>query len=612
MVTTFGGWNTRMIEYIRNEMKEVNLRVKMLSNGDTDQVDLWHDELALFLKDIERRPPKAIILVGDESWIVFQHLMQGRTPQTPIILCGVKEYSTSFDHLLEEGPVADEHYFYPIGNNLEAMNAFAVIEPVEVRNVVDMMVTLRPDMEQFALMTLSKHYGSYVRFLTQSYLASNYPQIELKHYDSNRYTTSEMVEELKSMDRKTGVAIGSWSLRRSDSVKSINNLYELFADHAPSPLFMLGYAPRAINFVAGGDFPDNRATASTTVTLLHQLLAGKVPEQRIFNPTSRHLHLNASELSRWGISRSEAPSDTRYYNEATDLFHQYAFEFWVGFFFLLLLLFLAFEEYRRKLRHGKMLIEHNALLAEAKSNAEEAKRQAQEASQLKSLFLANMSHEIRTPLNAIVGFSNLLVEGELDCNEKSHFGSVINENSQLLLRLINDLLDLSKIESGAVGMTLKLVDLNQLIRRCCDTQQINWKSEATLLDELPEESLQIHTDEMRLQQVIHNLLSNAHKHTHKGHVRIGYHMGKEHITLYVKDSGNGIPQEHLGDIFNRFFKATTTVQGTGLGLTIAKSLVERLGGVIGVESTVGKGSHFYFTHPLNHSVERVEKESGED
>ena len=227
-----------------------------------------------------------------------------------------------------------------------------------------------------------------------------------------------------------------------------------------------------------------------------------------------------------------------------------------------------------------------------------AKEKAEEADRLKSAFLANMSHEIRTPLNAIVGFSSMLEEAE-DQEEKHQYITIIEDNNKLLLQLISDILDLSKIEAGTFDIIPEKVNAKQL---CSDLfQAMQMKAtpqvELRLKDDLPE--LTFTSDKNRLYQVLLNFVTNAFKFTSEGSITIDYQINGNEVKFSVQDTGMGVEPEKQKAIFTRFVKLNSFIPGTGLGLPICQSIVTQLGGKIGVESEPGKGSCFWFTHPIN-------------
>lgn len=226
----------------------------------------------------------------------------------------------------------------------------------------------------------------------------------------------------------------------------------------------------------------------------------------------------------------------------------------------------------------------------------EAKEKAEESNRLKSAFLANMSHEIRTPLNAIVGFSDLLVETE-ELSERQEYIKIVRENNDLLLQLISDILDLSKIEAGTFEFTSGDVDVNLLCEDIVRSMGMKAKEEVELVLDNHLPVCHVISDRNRIHQVISNFVNNAMKFTSEGSIHVGYKLKDGELEFYVEDTGIGIEKEQLPHIFERFVKLNSFVHGTGLGLSICQSIVEQLGGRIGVDSEKGKGSRFWFTIP---------------
>ena len=227
-----------------------------------------------------------------------------------------------------------------------------------------------------------------------------------------------------------------------------------------------------------------------------------------------------------------------------------------------------------------------------------AKEEAEESNRIKSAFLANMSHEIRTPLNAIVGFSSILAE-DVSEEERTEYLSIISKNNDILLQLINDILDLSKIEAGTLEYVYANIDVNKMlseIEQAARMRQTN--ANVAICAVTPLEGLLLYTDQRRVTQVLNNFISNAMKFTNTGSITFGYEEPKDgYIRFFVTDTGTGIPPEKVADIFNRFVKLDSFKQGTGLGLAISQNIVKELKGEIGVASELGKGSTFWFTLP---------------
>lgn len=228
---------------------------------------------------------------------------------------------------------------------------------------------------------------------------------------------------------------------------------------------------------------------------------------------------------------------------------------------------------------------------------------AEASDRLKSAFLANMSHEIRTPLNAIVGFASMLVEEE-DKEERQGYIEIMQENTELLLQLISDILDLSKIEAGTLDFNMGYLNIKDFCEDILRGYEIKEDKPVPVLlaSNLPD--YRIYTDKKRLMQVVTNFINNALKFTSEGQITLEYHFKEDtnEIEFSVTDTGIGIAPDAVGQVFDRFVKLNTFSKGTGLGLSICRSIIEHLGGTIGLESEVGVGSRFWFTHPCAESA----------
>lgn len=225
-----------------------------------------------------------------------------------------------------------------------------------------------------------------------------------------------------------------------------------------------------------------------------------------------------------------------------------------------------------------------------------AKQKAEQSDKLKSAFLANMSHEIRTPLNAIIGFSDLLTT-TVNQEEKNEYVNIIKTNNELLLKLINDILDLSKIEAGTVDMAYEEFDFSVFFDEIVISTQPRIKPDIQFITKNPYSECYIKSDKRRLMQILINFVTNAIKYTTKGHIEMGYEYTAPNLQLYVADSGIGIPENKKYRVFHRFEKLDEFAQGTGLGLSICKAIVEAFGGSIGFDTEEGKGSKFWVLIP---------------
>ena len=240
-------------------------------------------------------------------------------------------------------------------------------------------------------------------------------------------------------------------------------------------------------------------------------------------------------------------------------------------------------------------------LATSRINAENAMR-------AKSVFLSNMSHEIRTPLNALSGFSSLLTEEGLDDETRRQCNEVIQQNSELLLKLINDVIDLSSLEFGKLQFCIALHDAVSICRNVIDTVNKVKQTQAELTFTTELEEMPIETDDSRLQQVLINLLINATKFTPQGSIVLKLEKETNDTVLFtVTDTGCGIPKDRQTNIFQRFEKLNENVQGSGLGLSICQLIIEHIGGQIWIDSEYAEGSRFCFTHPISQTGRKENK-----
>ena len=224
----------------------------------------------------------------------------------------------------------------------------------------------------------------------------------------------------------------------------------------------------------------------------------------------------------------------------------------------------------------------------------EARNKAEESDRLKSAFLTNISHEIRTPLNAIVGFSDVLSMAQSE-EERTQLVNLIKQNNAQLLRLFDDMVNMSKLDAGDDAVKKEHFDLKTLLTELVDRYQPEYDKKGIVLQtSVQDTDLQLYTDRGRLREILNQYLNNALKFTEKGSVTIGYELRGEHVRLWVRDTGKGIPAEHCNEhLFERFFKVDEFIAGTGLGLSICRSLAQTLGGTVGVQSKEGSGSLFW-------------------
>jgi signal transduction histidine kinase/CheY-like chemotaxis protein len=387
--------------------------------------------------------------------------------------------------------------------------------------------------------------------------------------------------------------------------------------------------------IAGGIFIRGRAHGRDAASLALKFIdiSHFVPQNRIALPENRY-YFDYNVLKKFSINEKDLPSGSRIINKPQALFLKYL-KYFVALLviiglLIMIVLILLFNINRRKKAESLVnqnlgeIKEKNSMLQEAhdqvremnveleeinehlsKTNEElnQARKKSEESDRLKSAFLANMSHEIRTPLNAIVGFSSLLSDPDLKHSDRESYFHIISANSNQLLNIIEDILDLSKIEAGQLKTYIEIFSVNEMLNELFESfYKTHHSEEVKLKLSIPDRKkmVMLRTDPARLKQILTNLLSNALKFTKKGSIEIGYKLTNEKdITFYVMDTGKGINASDLSNIFNRFWKGENQDEdfhtGTGLGLSICKSLCDFLGGKIWAESILGQGSTFFVT-----------------
>lgn len=396
-----------------------------------------------------------------------------------------------------------------------------------------------------------------------------------------------LLDTLHSYKPNTGIIYYSWfeSHNENDNNYLFDHIQEIITNFTPSPLFLLSPENLSNNTFAGGYYVSTESFCDSLLEILNRILNGEQARNISGGVGGEgNSYLCYPVLKSYNIPSSRYPDDAVYIDKPQTFFQQHYVKIIASSVFLLLLI--------------AAIVYYIRILRKAYSRLSEAVEKAEQANQLKSAFLANMSHEIRTPLNAIVGFSNMLPHTE-DPVEMREYADIIETNTDLLLQLINDILDLSKIEAGTFDFYPALIDVNQTLEEIEQSMQLRLRHNNvtfTFVERLPECTL--YTDKNRLIQLLANFIVNAIKFTEVGTIRMGYRLlDSETIYFYVSDTGCGMSSEQCIHVFERFVKYNSFVQGTGLGLSICHTIVDRLGGKIGVESKENKGSTFWFTLP---------------
>lgn len=531
-------------------------------------------------------PPKAVIIVGDPGWLVSAPIFDGPWKDIPVILCySRKRVPADLQTLLSKIPLTEENSI-PIEEFNKNYNITVLEQPYYIKQTLELIRQLQPEVKRIAFISDDRYISVVTRQAIKEVMQKDFPNLQLELLSSEQISTEELLDTLTSYKKTTGVIYYSW-LRQYGSNKNYylsDHLKKILPSFLEVPVFTLADLNLQENLYVGGHYISIHDFTNTVMSLIGRILSGEaaysIPYQNGGIPQT---YLNFADLKWCKIPENLYPKDAVYFFQPPTFYQQYKTYIWMTGLFIALLIALYIFYHIHSQRHKKELIQ--------------AKERAEESDRLKSAFLANMSHEIRTPLNAIVGFSKLVIDAECT-NEKEQYAEIIERNSEILLNLFNDILDLSSLEADSLSFNIrpiKLIDIClQLEQQFCYKVKNGTK---LILDDVDTE-LYVSGDWNRIIQIISNLLSNAAKFTPKGEIHFGYREKEDFVEFYVKDSGIGIPAERVATIFQRFGKINDFVQGTGLGLTLCRMLVEKMGGRIWLRSQEGKGSRFYFTLPL--------------
>ena len=535
-------------------------------------------------------PPTAIVMIGDPGWIVCRELFDDVWKEVPVIVTNARDHlPASLEVLLSHAPLTEANTVsgdeWRRGYNITILKQYYY-----VKETIDLIYKLIPDMERLAFISDDRYISEETRGDVKEAVEENFPDLNLDLLSTTQLSTEMLLDTLRCYKPNTGIIYYSWfeSHNKNDNNYLFDHIQEVIVNFTPSPLFLLSPEDLSNNTFAGGYYVSTESFCKSLLEILGRVLDG---EQARDIPGGAggegSANLCYQVLKSYNIPSSRYPDDAVYVNEPKTFFQQYYIQILSCSFFLLILIV--------------AIIYYISILRKAYSRLHEAMEKAEQANQLKSAFLANMSHEIRTPLNAIVGFSSVLVGDDATSEEKAQYCDIIQKNSDLLLHLINDILDISRMESGRIKFVEEECDVVELCQTALSTAEYARRTQAIYQFQTPVSSLILKTDAQRLKQVLINLLSNAGKFTPSGFIRLAIKVNKEDncLEFSVTDTGCGIPAGKSERVFERFEKLNEYSQGTGLGLSICKLIVENLGGKIWVDKNYKEGARFVFTHPLN-------------
>jgi len=559
------------------------------------EAPLWKNKMEeLLAKYRGKRSPVLLVLIGQEAWTAYLSQADSIRGNVPVLAA-----LASRNAIILPDDSVDLKTWMP--NAVDFFNDFpnssvkaGFVYEYDVEANINLIKKLYPKTRNIAFVSDNSYGGVSLQAHVVEEM-KKHPELNLILLDGRTNTIYTISDKLHELPPNTALLLGTWRVDMYDGYFMRNATYTMMEAAGDVPTFSItsvgiGY------WAVGGVIPSYRALGKDMAHQAVRLLQGPDSDRVEVEVIPNKVQMDSKIVKDKRLDLSFIHQPIEMVNENPSFYEQYKYHIWtVGTILVVLLsgLFISLYFYY----HTKKLKDE---LEESESALREAKDRAEESSRLKSAFLANMSHEIRTPLNAIVGFSDVLASGGTSVDEQQGYVDIIKTNSDLLLRLINDILDVSRLEADRVTFTIEKCDVVPLCQQVLASVSQARQSENKYIFECDRESVDLRTDTQRLQQVIINLLSNADKFTRNGKITLKLEVDDEKrvATFSVSDTGTGIPLEKQKLVFERFEKLNEYVQGTGLGLSICKLTVEKWGGEIWVDPGYTDGARFVFTHPF--------------
>lgn len=711
-------WAYDLLETVEKAFNEEN-SVKVYS----ETLTTWHfnnqqeiNQKVDYLKDKYSVPPQAVIFVGDPGWYVCKPLFDTIWKGVPTIICHSMPHTSADINKYYNGEYIPEDQIIATPEMLERYNVTAINIPVCIKETIELMKEITPEMKKVVLLSDDRFICSLIRKKAEDIHQQYFSDLDMEFITYPQTNTETMLRIISECGKETGIIYCSWvnvaSQNLSEKYYPDERMHSYISGIVKKPVFSLSdQFTRVHALFAGGHYigssdvestvigeirsalkKDGTYEAKTVVAgtpntyLNYQTLLDKgvpldnFPKNAVYcdvppsfiqkniiyvvivlgtaivlllfyfmhkrikkvreTEWQEHLHLLENILDNLPIAAKvkDVDNDMRYtfINKKAEKLFEYPAKEAIGrtdFDIMPEAATMIRKEDEELVRTGiaqsgtrrfftnkneeRFTFQNNNIVSFSdgrkwilytawditdqkilERKLRLAKEEAEESNRIKSAFLANMSHEIRTPLNAIVGFSSILADAE-EPEEKEEYINIIENNNTLLLQLVGDILDLSKIESGTLEFVYSDIDLNALFQELEESARLRQKNDAVVIRYLPEmPDCFVNIEKNRLTQVVTNMMNNAMKFTPSGSITFGYHLkNTDFLYFYITDTGYGIEKDKKDTVFGRFVKLDSFSQGTGLGLSICQSIVENLGGEIGVESESGKGSTFWFTLP---------------
>ena len=555
------------------------------------EAPLWRKQMGDIFRRYERADLRAVILLGQEAWATY--LSCDRFPHDIPFFGGfVSRNGIRLPH--EEIDVT--RWTPPTVDMIALADSLGkgggLLNEYDVGKNIRLIRSLYPDVENIAFVSANTYGGVSLQALVKTEM-KKFPDLNLVLVDA-REGEAQAAARISALPHNSVLLIGTWRVGQGGQYLLFGSIASLVANNAALPVFSLSGSGIG-NVALGGYVPIYENGAAEIAAQIARHYRGKSDAVH-FDLSPLQYTFDARKLREFGIAEYKLPNGSTVVDSMEAELEKYKTYISAGiiaFVVLVLLLAFIYYLYYRNNRLKNVLQNREAELIRAKENAEESDR-------LKSAFLANMSHEIRTPLNAIVGFSTLLGDDSLSAEERNEYNTIVSKNSEMLLTLISDILDISRLETGQVQFNYAEENIYDVCQQVLHTTSHNRKPGLECIFKPGRESYRMKTDAMRLSQILINLLTNANKFTETGSITLAFEVQEDQgrVLFSVADTGCGIPPEKQRKVFDRFEKLNEFKQGTGLGLAICRQIARMFGGDIWVDPDYTGGARFVFSHPI--------------
>ena len=581
----------------KNPSNKIMLQDMGFKNFQTE-AHLWCDQLKSVIEEYDKKELRSIVFLGQEAWASFlslserDSLFRAKYRELPIFAVfasynGIAIPKDSISRFWDPVPINVEK------RGVTEATTGGYLNKYDFSRNVGLIKTFFPNTGTIAVLTDNTYGGASLKALAKSE-SKLFPEIDFQFLDGRLFSEEEISRQISSLPENSVLLLGTWRVNIKGQYFLGSSLQTIVESRKDLPTFSMtghGIGSTAL----GGFVPSYHVDAREIARQIEEFNIGNTKEVK-YIVNDGYYSFDKRKLTEMGVESYMLPANSVINDSEDPQVRQYKQFLFLAVLIVIVLvslvIFLAVVYMKNKTLRKALERNEKEIL--------EAKTRAEEGDKLKSAFLANMSHEIRTPLNAIVGFSQLMSEEKCTNEERVGYSEVISQNSDMLLTLISDILDISKMDTGKFEMDMKEINLKELCDKIFQTTAHLKKEGVEYVCRPHPGDVMLKTDIHRISQVMINLISNANKFTESGTITLEYELrGEEKDVLFsISDTGRGIPPEKQHRLFERFEKLDDYTQGAGLGLAISKQIISRLGGKIWLDKDYKGGARFCFTHPL--------------